>query len=116
MTELKVFSNTEFGQVRTVESNGNILFCGSDVARALGYAIPSKAVNTHCKGVSKMETPTAGGIQEMLFIPEPDYTALLFLANSNQQSDSSVGYLRKSFHPSARQDNISKRHFRLSKC
>ena len=74
---LKIFENSEFGQVRTLEENGKVLFCGSDVAKALGYAIPSKAVNTHCKGVSKMEVPTNGGLQEMLFIPESDLYRLI---------------------------------------
>ena len=77
MNELKIFENKDFGQVRTVEENGNILFCGSDVAKALGYAIPSKAVNTHCKGVSKMEVPTNGGKQEMLFVTEADLYRLI---------------------------------------
>ncbi len=77
MNELQVFKNNEFGEVRTAEENGKILFCGSDVARALGYAIPSKAVNTHCKGVSKMEAPTNGGIQNMLFITEGDVYRLI---------------------------------------
>lgn len=69
---LQIFNNEEFGSVRTVEVNDKDYFCGSDVAKALGYAIPSKAINTHCKpeGVSKMEVPTNGGIQEMLFITE----------------------------------------------
>lgn len=48
-------------KVRMIEVNDKPMFCGSDVAKALGYAIPSKAVNTHCKGASKMETPTKGG-------------------------------------------------------
>ncbi len=75
---LRVFENQEFGQVRTItEDNGTVLFCGYDVAKALGYAIPTKAVNTHCKGVSKMETPTSGGVQQLLFIPEPDVYRLI---------------------------------------
>ena len=69
--KMAVFNNREFGSIRVIEQNGKYLFCGSDVAKALGYAIPTKAVNTHCKGVSKMETPTAGGIQKLLFITEP---------------------------------------------
>lgn len=77
MNELKIFENKDFGQIRTVEENGKILFCGSDVAKALGYAIPSKAVNTHCKGVSKMEVPTNGGMQQMLFITEGDMYRLI---------------------------------------
>ena len=77
MNDLQVFKNEEFGEVRTIDDNGKILFCGSDVAKALGYAIPSKAVNAHCKGVSKMEVPTRGGIQQMLFIPEGDLYRLI---------------------------------------
>lgn len=77
INSLQIFNSAEFGQVRTMEEQGKIMFCGSDVARALGYAIPSKAVNTHCKGVSKMEVPTRGGKQEMLFIPEGDLYRLI---------------------------------------
>lgn len=61
MNNLKVFNNNEFRTVRTFEVNNKTYFCGSDVAKALGYAIPSKAIKTHCKGVSKMEVPTNGG-------------------------------------------------------
>lgn len=37
MEEMQVFRNEQFGEVRTIEENGNPSFCGSDVARALGY-------------------------------------------------------------------------------
>lgn len=79
MNDLKIFENEQFGSVRTIEKDNKIYFCGSDVAKALGYAIPSKAVNTHCKaeGVSKMEVPTNGGIQEMLFITEGNVYRLI---------------------------------------
>lgn len=72
MNELQIFTNPNFGEVRTIEENGKVLFCGKDVAHALGYVITSKAINDHCKGVSKMEVPTNGGPQQMLFIPEGD--------------------------------------------
>ncbi|WP_026478189.1 phage antirepressor [Alkaliphilus transvaalensis] len=77
MTNITIFKNNDFGEVRTLEHEGKTLFCGSDVAKALGYVIPSKAVNTHCKGVSKMEVPTNGGTQQMLFIPEGDLYRLI---------------------------------------
>ncbi|ENY94368.1 BRO family protein [Enterocloster clostridioformis] len=77
MNQMEIFKNPEFGSVRVIEENGKYLFCGTDVARALGYAIPTKAVNTHCKGVSKMEAPTNGGIQKLLFIPEGDVYRLI---------------------------------------
>lgn len=70
--KMQVFNNPEFGEVRTIEENGAILFCASDVAKALGYTNPSKAINDHCKGITKRYTPTAGGEQEMSFITEGD--------------------------------------------
>lgn len=77
MNDLQIFKSSEFGSIRTIDNNGKPLFCGSDIAKALGYAIPTKAVNTHCKGVSKMEAPTASGYQSMLFIPEGDVYRLI---------------------------------------
>ena len=37
-TALQAFTNHEFGTIRTITSGGQILFCGKDVATALGYA------------------------------------------------------------------------------
>ena len=48
--KMAVFNNREFGSIRVIEENGNYLFCGFDVAKALGYAKPRNAINTHCKG------------------------------------------------------------------
>ena len=59
MNELQVFQNDQFGQVRTIEENGKVLFCGSDVAKALGYANPSKALKDHCRGITKRYTLTS---------------------------------------------------------
>lgn len=77
MNKIEIFKNPEFGEIRTVEVDGKPYFVGSDIAKALGYAIPSKAVNTHCKGVSKMEVPSNGGKQETLIISEGDVYRLI---------------------------------------
>ena len=38
MYEVKIFANSEFGAIRTVTDRVNsVWFCGSDVAKALGY-------------------------------------------------------------------------------
>ena len=74
---VRVFQNDKFGNIRVVLISGKEHFVASDIAKSLGYAIPSKAVNTHCKGVSKMEVPTNGGMQEMLIIPEGDVYRLI---------------------------------------
>ena len=78
MNDLQIFNSPEFGEVRTLEEDGAVLFCGADVARALGYSRPNEAVSKHCKGTLKRRTPTTSGIQEMLFIPESDLYRLVF--------------------------------------
>ena len=72
MNELKIFEHPKFGNIRTITEDGKTLFCGKDVAVALGYAKPQNAIAAHCKGALKRGTPTKGGEQELLFIPEGD--------------------------------------------
>lgn len=72
-----VFENSTFGNVRVIEENGKTLFCGSDVAKALGYSRPADAVTQHCKGSVKRRLPTAGGMQETKFITEGDVYRLV---------------------------------------
>ena len=87
MNELMIFSNPEFGRVRTLEENGTVLFCGTDVARALGYSNPRDAVSRHCRGVVKRDGvslttnqrgKTTEQTVEMSFIPESDLYRLVF--------------------------------------
>lgn len=74
----KTLEHSDFGEIRTiVDENGTPMFCGSDVANALGYTNSRAALQRHCKGVMKRDTLTAGGIQEMAFIYEPDLYRLL---------------------------------------
>ena len=76
--EIVSFDNPEFGQVRTVDEDGKALFCAKDIAVALGYTNPSKALKDHCKGVTKRyPLETAGGTQKMRFITEPDVYRLI---------------------------------------
>ena len=36
-TTVQVFDNHDFGAIRTINDGGHVLFCGKDVATALGY-------------------------------------------------------------------------------
>lgn len=75
---IKIFENEEFGQIRTLkEESGKVVFCGSDVAKALGYRSPKDAISAHCKGAVKHRLPTSGGTQEIKFIPEGDVYRLV---------------------------------------
>lgn len=77
MSELQIFQNEEFGEVKTIEVNGIIYFNANDVALALGYSNTHKAISTHCKGVTKWDTPTTSGVQKVNYIPEGDIYRLV---------------------------------------
>lgn len=83
MSEIQIFSNPTFGEIRTqVSVSGEPLFCLVDVAKALGYANPSKAVIDHCKGVSILETPTNGGVQLIKYGKEGELYRLILKSNA----------------------------------
>lgn len=77
--DIQVFSSEQFGSLRTYEENGQILFCGKDVAKALGYKNPNKAIGDHCRGLTKRYPiqDSLGRTQEAVFISEPDLYRLI---------------------------------------
>ena len=82
MNELQIFNHPKFGEVRTIEEDGRVLFCGADTAKALGYKRPNDAITAHCKGTVKRRIGVQTGMKadgspaiqnmDMLFIPEGD--------------------------------------------
>lgn len=77
MNEIQIFNNEEFGSIRTLAIDGKTWFVANDIANALGYSNPRKAVNDHCKGVTKRDTPTSSGIQLVSYINEADMYRLI---------------------------------------
>lgn len=81
MNDIKIFENPEFGNVRTLEgANGEVLFCGADIAKALGYSNTRKALSDHCKenGVTKRYIiDSMGREQEAAFITEGNVYRLI---------------------------------------
>lgn len=47
MSELMIFNNPEFGEIRTVEMNGEPWLVGKDIATVLGYSNTKDALATH---------------------------------------------------------------------
>ena len=76
---LQIFTNEEFGQLRTLLINGEPWAVGKDVATMLGYKETAKAIREHVeeddKGVSVLDTP--GGKQEMVIINESGLYSLI---------------------------------------
>lgn len=77
MENLKMFSNTEFGELGVMVIDGKEYFPATQCAKLLGYKNPQEAVREKCKGVRKMLTPTAGGSQEANYIHEGDLYRLI---------------------------------------
>lgn len=79
-SELTIFTNEEFGDVRTTIVNGEPYFVGKDVALALGYSDASSAISKKVdkedKGLAKMATPS--GVQNMAIINESGLYSLIF--------------------------------------
>lgn len=64
---------SQFNELRTIEENGNILFCATDIARMIGYSNPRDAIAKHCKldGVVFRDViDSLGRPQKMKFITE----------------------------------------------
>lgn len=77
--DIQVFNNEQFGALRTYEEDGQVLFCGKDVAKSLGYKNPNKAIGDHCRGITKRYPiqDSLGRTQEAVFITEPDLYRLI---------------------------------------
>ncbi len=79
MTNLKVFQNTEFGAVRTIELEGVPHFIGKDVAEILGYSRPDHAISNHVDVEDKLmyQIDTSGQNRQMLIINESGLYSLI---------------------------------------
>ena len=80
MNQMEIFKNPEFGSIRVIEENGKYLFCGVDVANALGYKDSAKALKTHCTADGWAFYPlidTMGRTQNTRFISEGNLYRLI---------------------------------------
>ena len=80
MNGIEIFNNSQFGTIRTLQENGKILFCGSDVAKALGYVNTKDALNKHCRkdGVAFRDLiDSKGRTQQAKFIDEGNLYRLI---------------------------------------
>lgn len=81
MNELQIFKNEEFGEIRTVQLNNETYFVGKDVAEALKYNEPHKAIQRHVEEDDRMKHPvtdSSGRDQEAWIITESGLYALIF--------------------------------------
>lgn len=79
MSDLQLFQNPEFGRVRIVEVNGEAWMVGKDVAEALGYSNPQKAIRDHVDEDDKTvnDSFTVNGTQGALINESGLYSLVL---------------------------------------
>ena len=80
MQELMIFRNPEFGEIRTVDIDGEPWFVGKDVAVALGYKDTVNALKSHVDEEDKRggwQIATPSGEQRMTIIDESGLYSLV---------------------------------------
>ena len=80
MNGLITFNSSEFGEIRTVEMDGQPWFVGKDVAAALGYKDTVNAIKSHVDEEDKRggwQITTPSGTQEMTVINESGLYSLV---------------------------------------
>ena len=81
MNKIKIFQNQEFGAIRTISNEqGDVMFCGRDVAAALGYKKPEWAIATHVEADDSAKCgviDSLGREQQAIFINESGLYALI---------------------------------------
>lgn len=79
MEDLQIFSNSEFGEIRTITKDNEPMFCLADVCKALELTQPSKVKERlNPKGVNSIPTLTKGGEQKLLYINESNLYKTIF--------------------------------------
>lgn len=86
MTEnqIQLFNNPDFGNVRVIMQEDEPWFVAMDVAAALGYADPSRAVIQHCKKsikTTKLANHQGEPPVNISLIPESDVYRLIMRSN-----------------------------------
>ena len=78
-SEIQVFSHFDFGEIRTIEENGEIYFVGQDIAKALNYADPQKAIKMHVDEDDKLtrQIVVSGQNRNMYVINESGLYSLI---------------------------------------
>ena len=81
MNEIQIFQNQEFGAIRTMSNEqGEPMFCGKDVALALGYKKPEWAIAKHVEeddSAKRGVIDSLGRTQQAVFINESGLYALI---------------------------------------
>lgn len=82
-----VVTSDDFGVLRLVFIEDEVLFCGRDVARAMGFADPRKSVSDCCKRLNRVLHDTPSGKQFLNFIDFHDALRLFRHSRTDDACD-----------------------------
>lgn len=106
MNDIKVFENSQFGEIRTVMVNGDPWFVASDVCKALELGSPSKAIerlDEDEKGMNSIHT--LGGSQLMSVVNESGLYSLV-LGSRKKEAAAFKRWITHEVLPSIRSHGI----------
>ena len=85
-TDVTTFNSAQFGDLRTHQTeSGNVWFCLNDVMKSLGLThITELKKRLQEKGCSSIAVLTNGGIQQMIFIDEPNLYRCIFQSRKTE--------------------------------
>lgn len=104
MNELQIFKNEQFGEVRVLEKDGQVLFVAKDACECLGLGDTSKAMSRLDPDERVTNSiPTLGGNQEMWCVNEYGLFNLI-LASRKQSAKQFKRWVTHEVLPSIRQN------------
>ena len=84
MNDIQVFNNEQFGSIRTAGTAEQPLFCLSDICKVLDLRVSPTKDRLNAKGVTQIDTPTAGGTQSMYFVNEQNLYKVIMRSDKPQ--------------------------------
>ncbi len=106
MSEVKIFNNKEFGEIRTVTVNNEPMFCLADVCKSLGLTQPSKVrERLNEKGVNTIPTLTSRGTQNLLYVNESNLYKTIFQSRK-ESAERFTDWVTSEVLPSIRKHGI----------
>lgn len=83
-TDIQIFNNPEFGEIRTAGTSEEPLFCLTDICRVLDLHTGMTKQRLDQKGVSLIDTPTSGGVQQLVYINEKNLYKVIMRSDKPQ--------------------------------
>lgn len=83
-SEIIIFNNPDFGEIRTAGTSEEPLFCLADVCRILDIQTGATKNRLNPKGISLINTLTNGGEQQMVFVNEQNLYRIIMRSDKPQ--------------------------------